>query len=76
MVTPSASLLLEQHLATAHRALTRAQYVAEGQEAYGLVDDLIGLAWEVHRLTEDLLKRNPAIMRSREQTPLWLNENG
>lgn len=76
MVTTSASLLLEQHLAAAHRALTRAQYVAEGQDAYGLVDDLIGLAWEVHRLTEDLLKRKPGIMRSRDQMPFWANETG
>lgn len=76
MVTTSASLLLEQHLAAAHRALTRAQYVAEGQDAYGLVDDLSRLAWEVHRLTEDLLKRKPELMRSRDQMAFWANETG
>lgn len=76
MVTTSASLLLEQHLATAHRALVRAQYVAEGQDAYGLVDDVSRLAWEVHQLTEDLLKRKRELMRPRGQTAFWVNEAG
>ena len=52
-------LWIEQHLATAHKAIWKAANLAEELPDQGLADDLHDLNEEVRRILEDMLKGRP-----------------
>jgi outer membrane protein TolC len=60
------SLAIERELATARRAIYRAIGRAESAASYGLEDDLHQVQVELARILDDVMRRRPGLMVSRD----------